>query len=102
MKVDFDTTIRDLKDVPVKGPEGKDWTIGEACCTALLSPYQDEPHIDGKEKINRYKIALKVNEGGEQDLTAEEITALKLLIAKAFPPLVVGRAYEILDPSPKG
>lgn len=32
-------------------------------------------------------------------LTADEITLIKKLVAKAYNPLVVGRTWELLDPA---
>ena len=99
MKIDFDTILRDLRGEPIKDGTG-DFTLGMASCTALLSSYQDEQGLDPKDKVRRYKLATKVSDGGEVDLSVEEISDLKKLIGKAFPPLIVGRAYEILDPEP--
>jgi hypothetical protein len=100
MKVDFDTVLRDLKGTAIKDGDGE-FTLGAASATALLSPYPDEQNLDPKDKVRRYKLATKIADGGEVDLSIEEIADLKKLIGKAFPPLVVGRAYEILDPEPK-
>jgi hypothetical protein len=100
MRIDFDTIIRDLKGEPIKDSAG-DFTLSMASCSALLSPYPDEQDLDPKDKVRRYKLATKITDGGEVDLSVEEIADLKKLIGKAFPPLVVGRAYEILDPEPK-
>lgn len=102
MKIDLDTVLCDLKGVPLKETPEKDFTLGAACCTALLNPFSDEQNLDPKEKFNRYKLAQKISDGGERDLSVEDVATLKKLIGKAFPPLVVGRCYDILDPeSPK-
>ncbi len=99
MKVNFDTVLVDLRGSPIKDSGSEDLTLSAVCCTVLLSPYPDEQNLGGKDKVRRYKLALKVSEGGEQEVSAEDISDLKALIAKGYAPLVVGRAYEILDPS---
>jgi len=111
MKVNFSTVLRDIRgdkepiketpDSPDGKIKGKDFTLAAACCTALLNQYQDEQNLAGTEKAKRYKLATKVVDGGEQDVSSEDITELKKLIAKAFGPLVVGQAFDILDPEAK-
>lgn len=97
MKVNFDAVMKDLKGEPIKDGQ-EDFKLGSACCNALLAPYPDEQNLDSKDKVRRYKLALKVTAGGEQDLSVEEVADLKKLVGKAFPPLIVGRAFEVLDP----
>lgn len=98
MRIDFSTPIRDLKGEVIKDGN-KDFTIGAVSCTALLNPYEDEKNIGADDKVRRFQIALKATAGGEQELSVEEVAELKKLIGKFFAPLVVGRAFEILDPS---
>jgi hypothetical protein len=99
MKIDFNTVLTDLKDGPLKDSGGDDLTLGACACTSLLSPYPDEQNLDIKDKVRRFKLAQKIANGsGEHDLSVEEIVDLKKLIGKLYAPLVVGRAYEILDP----
>lgn len=96
MKINFDTLITDLKGEPIK-ENGKDFTLGDAAQVALLSPYADERDLDGKAKVERFMVATTAALGGEQDVTAEDVALIKKLIGKAYGPLVVGRAYEIIE-----
>jgi len=100
MKVNLDTVILDIKREPVKNGND-DLTLNEVCCTALLSPYPDEQSLSAKEKVGRFKLAEKIVDGGEQDLSVDDVATLMKLIGKAYPPLTVGRCYEILDPGAK-
>lgn len=97
MKIDLSTTILDLDKKPIKDGE-KDFTLATACCNALLTPEQGE--TSGEEKVKRFRLAEKVYDGGEQELSVDDVALLKKLIGKIYPPLVVGRAFEILDPPP--
>lgn len=98
MKVDFNTPIKDIKGVVVKNGQD-DLTLESIACTVLLGVAAGDENIDPKVKIRRFKLAVKLSEGkGEVDLSAEDIADLKALIGKNYAPLVVGRAFEILDP----
>lgn len=99
MKVDFNSVIKDLKGEPVKDGD-RDFTLAAVACNALLMPYPDEQSLSGADKFRRYKLADKITSANGQgvDLSVEEIADLKKLIGKGYGPLVVGRAYEILDP----
>lgn len=101
MRINFDTVLRDLKGEPLRETPNTDMTLAAACSSALLNPYPDEQNLDPKEKMRRYRMAVKIADGGECDLSVEEIADLKKLVGKAFAPLVVGRVYDILDPEPK-
>lgn len=82
------------RDVPV--------TLMTVALSALMAQFEDERALTGKEKADRYQLAMKINKRpGEVDLTAEQVSLLKLLIGKAYGPLVVGQAYEMLEQEPK-
>jgi hypothetical protein len=95
MKVDFAAPILDLKGEPII-ENGEQVTLGAITSNALLATYKDETDLAGEEKVKRFKLAVIAE--GEQDLSVEQVVLLKKLIAKAFAPLIVGRAYELLDP----
>lgn len=98
MRIDFSVVLKNLVGDPLK-EDGKDFTLAMASCTALMQPAMDEPNIPADAKVRRFKLATVIVHGGEQDLTIEEVAELKRLIGKIFGPLVVGRAFEILDPA---
>lgn len=101
MKVDFSLPITGLDGKPVK--EGDvDLTFAIVAASALLLNYPDEQNLPGKEKVERFKLAEKAYAGGSQSISVEEAALLKRLIAKAYAPLVVGRAYEIVDADAAG
>jgi hypothetical protein len=96
MKIDFATVLRDKKGEPMKAEDEKEVTLGNVAETALLASFQDEAlKLEGSEKVKRFKIAMKID--GVTDMTPEEVVKIKELVGKAFGPLIVGRAYEILD-----
>lgn len=96
MKVNFDSIINDLSGKPVmQGKKSLD--LRELAINSLMAVLDDERHLNGEEKMARFTLAMKVKDGGEQELTPEDVSKLKALIGKCYGALAVGRAYEILN-----
>jgi hypothetical protein len=76
-------------------------TLGIVAMRALLAPYQGEENLSGEDKFKRFALAMKIKGGGEVPLSAEDTALLKKLIGKLYTPLVVGRAFPLLDPAEK-
>jgi hypothetical protein len=72
-------------------------TLKRASVDALMVPFDDEKSISGEEKLRRYQLAVRINAGGDVDLKAEEVSLLKLVIGKAYAPIVVGPAFLALE-----
>lgn len=97
MKVDFREKLLSLKDIPLKDGN-EELTLGLVCINILLANLPSEKEIDGKEKFKRFKLAQKIDKADNKiTINAEEVVLLKNLIGKAYSPLVVGRAYQILE-----
>lgn len=73
----------------------KDLTLAKIAIEALYGTYEGEK-LEGEKKNERFLLSLRLV--GKVDLKAEEISLLKRLIGKNSPTLVVGRAYQLLDP----
>ncbi len=101
MKVNFGAPITDLKGEIIKQQDGKMFTLGKVAVEALSATYKDEAEakaqLSGEEKVKRFKLAVAAVGEEVVDVSAEDIAVIKKLIAKGYPPLVVGRAYEILE-----
>lgn len=75
------------------------FTLRHACTEALMGTYKDEL-IDGQEKFKRFQLSLLINTQDEPELATEDVAKIKLLLGKAYPPLTVGRCYELLEKKP--
>lgn len=84
---------------PILRPE-RDFTLRKACTEALQALNLTGDTQDGEERYKRYLLAVKIMSNDSPDLSIDEIAKLKRLIGLAFGAVVVGRAYEILDPAP--
>lgn len=97
--IDFSQTIKDLNGNPVLD-EKTPLTLGAVACNSLLATFKDEPNLQGADKTKRFALALKINGKAQVALKVEDVTLLKTLIGKAYAALVVGQAWEMLDPTP--
>lgn len=74
-----------------------DVTLKLISVNALLAV---EEGMSGKEKAKRYALAMLVHQsdGDGLDLGIDDVALVKRLIGKNYSPLVVGQAWQILDP----
>lgn len=101
MRKNFDVPILDLDGKEIKVGDVIQ-TLGHVSLSALLATFEDERALTGKQKADRMQLALKINSNmKEVDLTIEQLNLVKELIGKGFGPLVVGRAYELLEKEPE-
>lgn len=97
MRKDFTLQLKDLDGNVIKEKD-KEVTLCTVALSALMMSYEDERQLTGKEKADRYQLAMKINKRpGEVDVTAEQLAMVKMVIGKAFGPLVVGQVYELLE-----
>lgn len=99
--VDFSQPIYQIDGSKFTDKDGKpsDTQLKTIAVTALLATIPGEGEVTGEDKAKRYALALKI-QGSEGDvkLTSEEIVLLKKLIAKVYNPLVMGEAWQMLEP----
>lgn len=95
MHIDVDIELKTLDGGPVVDASGP-VTVRSVAVNALLANYPDE-HPTGEEKLRRYQIARAVHAGGKVELRVEDVALIKLLVGKAYSPLVVGPVFEALE-----
>lgn len=100
MKIDFSIPLTDFSGEPIWLTPEKDkgTTLKDVVLGALLSTFNDEQTLAATEKIRRYRLALQVEKNNGYDFKSEDVAEIKRLIGKAYGPLVVGRAYDIIEP----
>lgn len=93
----FDALIKDMdgKDFIENGKPLAVKTILMNACIATYSPQKDDP--SGEEKAMRFALAVRLNAGGDVEVSPEEIVLLKKLVGYGWSPLVVGQIYEYLN-----
>ena len=77
---------------------GKPLTLGYVCVSVLMGAYQDEQALGMDERIKRAELARRINKGGVQDVTVDDLTKIKPLLIKGFNgilvPVVAGELLE--------
>lgn len=96
MIVNFDSNLPDLNGKPLPKNDKEALPLKDVCIEALMAMVMEE-RVNGETKFKRYELALKINKGGEIDVTPEEATMLKERIGTMFGPAVVGPAFKILN-----
>lgn len=71
-------------------------TLGTVTMRALTAP---EQNLLADESLRRGQLALVVYKSTGAALTTDEITLIKKQIAKFYAPMIVVRAFPILDPA---
>lgn len=100
MKIDFLQQIKTLEGEAIPNPDSKSGEIlnlKAVCINALLTVDRESEQESGEKKYERYLLAQKIYEGKLQEFKVEEIALIKKLVGKLYVPLIVGRAFEILD-----
>jgi hypothetical protein len=109
MRKNFEVAITDFDGKPIfSEPEvrGKEGTVEKAAVTFTLKSaaiqalnvlHQDEQSLPAEKKFERYRIAMKIATGDPVELNVDELALVKQLIGRVFTPIVVGRAWEILE-----
>jgi hypothetical protein len=97
MRIDFDSQLFNLdgshlKDITT-GKE-RDALLKTVCVNALLGEDKED---SGEEKLRRYRLGTRIYKGGVIEVTAEEVSLMKKLIGRFFPPLVAGQSLEMLE-----
>ena len=97
MKINFSKVLVNHKGVNVKNENGEEVKLYAPCVNALNALYEDEKGMGGDEKFQRYKLSLKIDEKEEIDVSVEDVSLIKKLVGKAYPPATVGLVYEALE-----
>lgn len=88
MKINFSQKIM--------GPDGSDsgFTLGQVAVNALNAPEREPLALD--QSMRRGILALKVIKGGVHDILPEDAGLIREQLPKAWAPIVVAQAAEML------
>lgn len=102
MRIDFDTTLTAFDGSPLPDDAEGTLTLKTVAVTALLSTLADgrghPESLPPASKVEHALLAQTIHGGGVIDLTAEQVALLKDRVGRAYAPIVVMRAWALLDP----
>jgi hypothetical protein len=96
MKLDFGKVLLGLDGKPIRFND-RDATLGLIAVEALCAVYPGEENLAGTDKYKRAVLAEMAFKGNGEDVSAEDVALIKQLIGKAYAPLVVKKAYDIIE-----
>lgn len=108
MKVNLDQKLLDFEgdemdtDVPVRDAEGKPtakmcpWDLRTAVVGALAASLEEDKGMSADKAVTRWKLAMRLHDGGEQELSPEEATEIRNRLPKCYVIIVAGQACEML------
>ena len=105
MKINFDSPIVNLNGETMKSLVDKkkvDSVLNNICTDALLTSVptpQNAPVETGRDKFKKFNLAKKIHNGGEVELTAEEVSLIKDQVGLCYNSLMVGLAWDLLEGS---
>ncbi len=107
MQINFTVEMKNIHGHTLKermpDPDEPGKTIEDAVTLKVISVnalLSVEDGMSGKDKAKRYALAIQINQSDETglDLSIDDIALVKRLVGKNYSPLVVGQAWQILDP----
>lgn len=102
MKIDFDQKLLNIDGNVIPHTDEKnntkDATLSIVARTALLARFQDE-NLNGDDHYHRWDLAKSAV--GIAEWSVEDVSLLKRLIGKAYPPGIIGPAYDAIEPKTK-
>lgn len=99
MKLDINTAIKNLQGTPMMDTGSKlPVTFKMVAVEALL---QDDREATGQEKLDRFMLASRMHDSKEAafEMTPEEASMIKVLVARLYGPLVSGQVWVLLNHS---
>jgi hypothetical protein len=100
MKIDFSRVIMGLNGKPLPwGGNGaseidNNFTLGKAVCFALMHSTEKQT---GEEKYKSFKLAEKIMNKEEVEVSIEEVAKFKKMIGDVMPASVIGPCWDMLE-----
>lgn len=95
MKVFFGMKFKALNGMEMPVTDGNPRHLGEAAANALMAP--DPKDNDFSVKAKKYRLALRVYDGGVVDVSPEELVLMQTAMAALYIPLVCGQADDAFN-----
>ena len=98
MNLNLDQVLLNLDGSPLMdGTEPV--TLKKICVSACLNAIGggEDAQLSSEKKLSLYRVALAVSNGGVVDVSVEDRALLKERIGKMYFPLIVGRAFTMLE-----
>jgi len=93
-----DQIFVDFSENKIKDESGKPFTLRTAAMSSLVATLEDEKGLSGEEKLKRFELAMKIkNHPDPIEVTSEDTSLIKKMIARVYTTLIVGQAWQMLE-----
>jgi len=96
MLKNFDGFFYGLDGIAIQ-ENGQPVLLSKLVTNVLLATFPDEISLTGEDKLKRFDLASKVQKGGEQHYTPEEIVLIRQLAGKGLTTLGCARVWKATD-----
>lgn len=99
MKVKIDSVLKDIKGEPLKAAQDSDKILTLKDVLSISLCFIEQKGSTPEESVKRYNLLRSVTDAEtEVDISAEDISLMKQLIAKTYgSPVVSGQACLLLE-----
>jgi hypothetical protein len=98
MVVFFNKAFVDVEEKAVENEAGVPFTLRMAAVNSLMAAFEDEKSLSGEEKLKRYDLGMRIHKSPDPiEITAEEVSLIKKLIAKGYPTLISAQAWKMVE-----
>jgi len=96
-KINLDQVLVDLKGGDIM-EDKEPLTLAKVCSGALSVPIEEDKNLDPGKAIGRWRLAVRLHAGGEQELSPEEVTQLRARLPKIYLSAIIsGQAASMLE-----
>lgn len=97
MKIHLKKVITDLKGEAILDKDDKELTIKDAILLSLVN-LDPREQTDPEEKYKMFKLSQRFyNAEDSINIKDKDITLIKKCVGKIYPPVAMGRIFDILD-----
>lgn len=89
----FESPMLDLEGQPYSDAA----TLKSVVFGAIRAQVPGDDQLSIENKMRLYVLAGKVAKGGVVEVSAEDLALMKDRVGKAYPPLVMGEAFRLLE-----
>jgi hypothetical protein len=89
---------QETPDEPLEHARKNDVTLRSVCVSVLDSIIKEDQGLSGQKKRDMGTLAQLINDKDNVDFKSEEITLLKKRIGQICSPVLIDKAWNILDP----
>ncbi len=97
MLLKLDEELLNMKGEQLKDQADAVVTLRNVCVNSVLGDYGEQLRM--RDKYKRFKLAQKLEAAPAEgvEITASDAKLIEELIAKAYPPIIAGQAYELIE-----